>query len=244
VYGFAFRGRWLVGHFVVAALAGLFVLAGMWQLDRLHQVREQNALIRARRHLPVVDLQRVVTASDSSPGKSLQRRVIASGRYDGSAQAVQFRAEAGQTGIELLTPLVLADGTAVIVDRGWLPTDTPDVVPPEAAPPQEEVTVTGYALPGDPSGAATSQSSGPLEVTRVDLDILQRHMGHDLFPVYLRLQSQRPAQESRFPQPIPPPPVDNGPHLSYAIQWFTFTVIGLIGWPLVIRKAARDRVRA
>lgn len=244
MYGFAFRGRWLVGHLVVAVLAGLFILAGFWQLDRLQQVRQQNALIRERRELPVVEIQRVVTASASSPGASLQRRVIVSGRYDGAAQAVEFRAENGQTGIEVLTPLVLTDGTAVVVDRGWLPTDSPDAVPPEAAPIQDQVTVTGYALPSDSSGSGATGPSGRLELTSVDLELIQGRVDYDLFPVFVRLQDQTPPRRGEFPRPLPPPALDNGPHLSYAIQWFTFTAIGLIGWPLVIRKAAHDRARA
>jgi cytochrome oxidase assembly protein ShyY1 len=60
----------------------------------------------------------------------------------------------------------------------------------------------------------------------------------------VRLHDQVPAQASGLPRRIPPPALDEGPHFSYAVQWFTFTAIGLIGWPLLLRKAARDRQRS
>ena len=242
MYDFAFRGRWLVGHVVVAALAGLFILAGFWQLDRLHQVRAQNDLIRARRQLPVVSLGELIEPTASSAGQAEQRRVEVSGRYDSRHEAIVFHSLNGQTGFDVLAPLVLDDATAVIVDRGWIPGEpTLDVVPSNAAPPPGNVRVTGLAQSGVPGGSITSGSLGAVRLNRIDLDLLQRQVPYDLFPVYVRLQTQSPAQASGSPKPVPPPPLDNGPHLSYAIQWFSFTAIGLIGWPLLLRRSVRER---
>ena len=244
MYRFAVRGRWLVGHFVVLLLAGSFVLAGFWQLDRLHQVRAQNDLIRARRQLPAVGLSEIAAATASSASRAVQRKVEVVGRFDPSHEAIEFHALDGRTGFDVLTPLVTSDGSAVIVDRGWVPGEAAmDALPAEARSPSAEVRVVGFALPGD-SGGDIAFSSGTLaEINRIDLGLLQERMPFDLFPVYVRLTRQVPAQASGLPRPVPPPPLDNGPHLSYAIQWFTFTAIGLIGWPLLLRKAARDRAR-
>jgi cytochrome oxidase assembly protein ShyY1 len=241
VYRFAFRGRWLVGHFVVLILAGLFVLAGFWQLDRLHQVRGQNALIAARRHLAAAELSDVAKASDASADAVAQRRVTVTGRFDPTHQAFVFAELGDQPGVDLLTPLVLADGTAVVVDRGWVPAEPPQQpVPAQASPPSGQVRVTGFALPGS-EGGSIGTTGGLLQVTQSNLALLQQRIPYDLFPLLVRLEDQDPAQGGGLPRPQPPPALDEGPHFSYAVQWFTFTAIGVIGWPLLLRKAARDR---
>jgi cytochrome oxidase assembly protein ShyY1 len=243
VYRFAFRGRWLVGHFVVLALAGLFVLAGFWQLDRLHQVRTQNALIVERRAMPVANLADLVRASDRAGDAVVQRRVAVGGRFDPAHQAFEFAEFNQQPGVDLLTPLMLDDGTAVIVDRGWVPAEPPQQpIPSEAAPPAADVRVTGTALAGS-QGGSLGETGGLIQVTQANLGLLQAKVPYDLYPVVVRLADQTPAQPSGLPRPVPPPVLDEGPHLSYAVQWFTFTAIGLIGWPLLLRKAVRDRAK-
>jgi surfeit locus 1 family protein len=243
VYRFAFRGRWLVGHFVVLLLAGLFVLAGFWQLDRLHQVREQNALVRSRRALPVADLGTLVHPSDRAGDQVVQRRVFVSGHFDPSHQAFEFNEFNGQPGVDLLTPLITADGAAVLVDRGWVPAEPPQQpVPQEAVPPDGRVRVVGYVLPGSTAGTIGS-AGGLIQLTQINLDLLQGRLPYDLYPVFVRLVNQEPTQAAGLPRPTPAPAFDEGPHLSYAIQWFAFTAIGLIGWPILLRKAARDRAR-
>jgi cytochrome oxidase assembly protein ShyY1 len=246
VYRFALRGRWLVGHVVVLALAALFVRLGFWQLDRLDQVRTSNALIESRRSLPVADLEELVQPGDPRGGTAVQRRVSVTGRYDTSARIVSdFRSVDGEPGVDVLTPLVTDDGAAVIVDRGWVPAATPEgQIPPAAAPPQGPVEVTGFALEGAPPGSARAATAGGvLELTRIDLGLVQRDLDYDLYPVYVRLQAQQPAQSSGLPQVVPPPALDEGPHLSYAVQWFIFAAIGLIGWPILLRRVARDRAK-
>jgi cytochrome oxidase assembly protein ShyY1 len=244
VYRFALRGRWLLGHIIVLAMAGLFVVLGFWQLDRLDQVRASNTLIEARRSLPVVDLEGLVQPSDPRGGQATQRRVVVSGRYDPSVRIVSdFRSIDGTPGVDVLTPLLLDDGAAVIVDRGWVPAATPESgISSAASAPQGMVEVTGFALEGVPPGSGrAARADGTLQLTRIDLGLLQREIDYDLYPVYVRLQTQQPAQSSGLPRVVPPPALDEGPHLSYAIQWFVFATIGLIGWPLLLRHAAWER---
>ncbi|HYU58335.1 MAG TPA: SURF1 family cytochrome oxidase biogenesis protein, partial [Actinomycetota bacterium] len=76
---------------------------------------------------------------------------------------------------------------------------------------------------------------------RIDLQALQARVPYDLYPVVLRLATQEPPQAAGIPEPVPQEPLDEGPHLSYAVQWFAFAAIGLIGWPILLRRAARDR---
>lgn len=60
---------------------------------------------------------------------------------------------------------------------------------------------------------------------------------------YIRLLEVTPPQTGGF-QPVAVPALDEGPHLSYALQWFAFTVIAGVGLVILIRNDVRDRRRA
>jgi surfeit locus 1 family protein len=249
MYRFALRGRWLVGHFVVLTLMGLFILAAFWQLDRLHQRRQHNALVVAREHMAPVALSSLTSASDDRGDVARYRRVTVTGTFDVAKQVVvPFRDLNEERGEFLLTPLVLSDGTAVMVSRGWIPASDPTIpVPAIAEPPTGRVTVTGLAL-GSEGHTVRFEGGSPTEpplaqVARIDLAKLQPTLPYDLYPLYVQTQSQDPPQAEGLPAPLPPPELSEGPHLSYAIQWFLFTAIALIGWPLVLAKQARERAR-
>ena len=234
MYRFALRGRWLVGHVVVLLLAALFVRLGLWQLDRLDERKERNDRIESRMDAPPSEVE----ALPADPESADHRSAVARGVYDATSQVrVQLRSYSGQPGDWVLTPLELADGRAVIVNRGWVPQGTP---PSEYAPPEGEVEVRGLALRSQVRGrfAPGDEQTGRLEVlNRVDVARLAQQAPYELLPFYVELDEQTPAA-GRLPRPLPPPALGNGPHLSYAFQWFAFAAIGLIGWPLLLRRAA------
>ena len=60
-----------------------------------------------------------------------------------------------------------------------------------------------------------------------------------MLPFYVELESSTPA-DAGGPTPIPLPDLDDGPHLSYAFQWFIFATLAVIGWVVVVRKSGRD----
>jgi cytochrome oxidase assembly protein ShyY1 len=239
-----FRGRYLVGHLVVLTLAGLFVLAGKWQLDRLHEVKTKNAMVRSRMSSAPVALDRVLQPNATEPGDAAYRRVFVTGRYDSSRQVlIQFRTYSGDPGDYLLTPVMGSNGSAILVNRGWIPlSNTPVRQARGLDPPAGEVRVTGILFPSEKGGPApTDAGDGIVEATRIHLDALRRSLGGSLYPAYLQLTAQEPRQAGDYPIVLPLPHLDNGPHLSYAIQWFSFTAIGLVGWPLLLRRSLRDR---
>jgi surfeit locus 1 family protein len=185
-------------------------LLGRWQLDRLHQRRARNAVLEARLALPPLPVRGDVTA-----GSARQRRVIAQGVYDFAAERTwPGRSFQGTPGVALVTPLRLADGSRVLVDRGWAP--SPDAFHVDHARYRESdtATVTGIALI-PPRG-------------RGDVDV------SGFLPFVIQNEAPEPAQG--LPRRWPPPTLDDGPHLSYAIQWFSFAVIALVGTAVLIRK--------
>jgi surfeit locus 1 family protein len=185
-------------------------LLGRWQLDRLHQRRARNAVLEARLALPPLPVRRDVTADSAR-----QRRVVAQGVYDFAAERTwPGRSFQGTPGVALVTPLRLADGSRVLVDRGWAP--SPDAFHVDHARYRESdtATVTGIALI-PPRG-------------RGDVDV------SGFLPFVIQNEAPEPAQG--LPRRWPPPTLDDGPHLSYAIQWFSFAVIALVGTAVLIRK--------
>lgn len=221
-------------HIILVAIAAIVaftcVRLGFWQLNRLHGRRDVNAMLEARgveAPVPITSLQ-----PDAMP----YRHVTATGTYDPAHEQILSgrTSDNGDPGNHVLTPLVLGDGTAVIVDRGWVPleTQTPPATGQAAAPPGT-VTVTGLALPPDQVSAPPVSPSPPL-VTRIDLG--RGDLPYTLLPVYVLLQAQQPAQAE--PEVVAPPGFDDGPHLSYAIQWFSFATIAVVGCLILL---VRDR---
>ena len=102
--------------------------------------------------------------------------------------------------------------------------------------------VTGILFPSEKGGPAPAPAgTGIVQTPRIDLFRLGPGFGFPLYPAYVQLTAQSPRQSGDYPIALPLPQLDNGPHLSYAIKWFSFTAIGLIGWPLLLRRSRRDR---
>jgi len=223
------RARQVALVVIALVIAVVCVRLGFWQLDRLHGRRDVNAMLAARGALPPVDL------ATADVGALAYAHVTVAGTYDPSHEIVlSGRSYQGMAGNHILTPLVLRDGRAVLVDRGWVPLDvaSPPVAGAPAAP-TGQVTVSGLALPPD-SISASPVAPAPSVVTRIDLGIAT--LPYRLVPVYVLLQTQDPAQASGSPIPGVPPTLDEGPHLSYAIQWFAFATIAIVGCVVLVRR--------
>jgi surfeit locus 1 family protein len=227
------RPIWLLGHLVALTAVVVFVRCGFWQIDRLHQKQARNRIIAARSDGPAVDIDTVPVA------KAEYQRVRVRGRFDDRDHVlVRNRAFEGTNGYHVVTPFVRDDGSVLLVARGWIGLD--DEAPP--SPPGER-TIEGLLLrsqvrrfgPKDPP-------SGRLDVVnRVDVArIAQQLPGRDVYPLFLQLTKPAPPK-GQEPNIIDPPPRDEGPHRSYAIQWFLFATVVLVGYPLLIRRRSQQR---
>lgn len=238
MYRFALRPRWIAGHLLVASVAASCAGLGVWQLQRLEQRRDINALIGQRGRLPLQPLETL----SGPPASLVHRRVVVTGRYDTSREVVLRGRSLNETpGHHLLTPLVRPDGSAVVVDRGWVPADMDEPPVSAASPPAGQVTVTGVLTPSQDKGVLGPRDppTGTLRRTgRVDVARLARQMPYKLHPLYVRLGAQDPTQPGNRPAIPPSPPTDEGPHLSYAVQWFLFAAICLVVYMALLRKLA------
>jgi surfeit locus 1 family protein len=249
-YRFALRPKWILSHLLILLLVVVMVNLGFWQLRRLHERRASNAAILANERPDPAPIQSVLSPSDStSRGSQLAfRRVTVTGIYD-IANEVIIRARSlnEEPGVWVASPLRLSDGSAVVVVRGFLPSQgTLEKVPADAEPPTGTVTVTGLvqATQTRSTFGATDPPTGHLsDLARVDVERIAKQVPYPVYPVYVQLQTSDPPQSGDFPQVLPPPELDDGPHLSYAIQWFIFSTIAVVGYPLILRRSARREER-
>jgi len=208
----------LVGALVVAALC---VRLGVWQLDRLRQRRARNAQVLARRTEPPLSITGSISADSAR-----DRRLFARGAYDyGHERLWHGRSYEGIPGVDLITPLRLPDSSAVLVDRGWAPSPDGYHVDQGAYREGDSAEVSGI-------GVAAPRSRGD-----VNPATLRDSVPYRLLPFVLQqLPSDRPTVRPSSLRRWPAPDLSDGPHLSYAIQWFSFAVIITVGSIVLAQK--------
>lgn len=238
---FLLSPRWIVGHLLVLAICLACIWLGTWQLDRLGQRRLDNAVQGARYAASPTPLHEAVTAVGPDVDSLEFRRITATGRYRPDEEfLVRSQVRQGRAGFDVVTPLETPDGV-ILVDRGWVPLEF-DTVPVTAAPPPSgTVTVEGMVRLSATRGALGADDdtgTRPDVISRIDVGLLGRYVDGDTVPFYLAVIG--PGEATALPVPADPPDFsDEGPHLNYAIQWFSFAAIGIIGYGLLIRRAAR-----
>ena len=212
----------LAGAFLVA---GVCVRLGIWQLDRLHQRRAHNALVAAARARPELEIREGLPL----PIDSLRDRTLrARGAYDYARERLWHgRTYEGIPGVDFITPLRLPDGTAVLVDRGWAPSPDGYHVDQQAYHEGDSAAVEGL-------GMAAPRGRGD-----VDPAALRDSLPYRVLPIVIQ---QSPPSAALY-RPLPPgltrwpsPPLSDGPHLSYVIQWFSFAVIIVVGSLVLLRQ--------
>jgi surfeit locus 1 family protein len=235
-----FQRKWLLVTLLVLAGTVLCVRLGFWQLDRLAQRRAFNAQFESARTQPALDLNREqpddLNSMEWRPAK-------VTGEYDFANQiAVRNEYYENQYGYHLLTPLRF-NGDAILVDRGWIPADE-NSAPSNWRTYDEPGTVNvsgqirlGQAKPAFGGVADVLPENGAkLEVwNNADINRIASQIPYPVLPVYI----QPDVDSSDTQPPIPFQPeveITEGPHLGYALQWFTFATILFIGYPFFLRK--------
>jgi len=246
MYRFLFRPRWLLFHLlVIAGIVGMIFLA-LWQLDRLAERKDFNSAVRERSQEQPVELSVLLDQIDSgelTEDDAEWRRVTASGTYI-PEQLIEFNnSQGGRAGDNVLTAMVTDDGTTVLVNRGFVPlgTDRPDA-------PIGDIDIIGFVRPSEvrERGDLTDDDGGePLtEVRRIDVPKIAQQLPGEVAPVFIQLTGSEPPIGAADPVPVILPELDNGPHLSYAIQWFIFAFCVALGWVLAVRRSLSVRAAA
>lgn len=233
--------RRAVGFVIFAILvAAGCVRLGFWQLHRLAERRAINAKLTSRLSTPSAPALEAMRDNASAAF----RRSSANGTYDfGNELSLAARTREGSPGANIITPLrVPGSDTVVLVNRGWVYAADAMSVDFGRWREPNDAAVTGYLLeiPRGGRGAVTASSS-PRVIRRLEYDSLAKRFPYPIAPFVLVATSSGPATASRDSTParLPPPLMDEGPHLGYAIQWFAFAVIGLVGAGVVVRADRR-----
>lgn len=235
-----FSRRWWWVTLLVIGLMIILARLGVWQLERLSERRASNAALAASIAATTLDLNSDALSAEIEALRD--RRAVATGRFDFDEQVLLLVQNwQSSAGVHLITPLVLDDGqTAVLVDRGWIP----DAEANAAGIAQYDIngttTVQGVIAPSQI--ISRNSEAAPAEPQdrwyRVDVAAIQPQMPYELLPFYL---VQGPNQSDILPyRSLPPVDLSEGSHLSYAIQWFIFSLGLGIGYLALVHKSLQQ----
>ncbi|WP_160007513.1 SURF1 family cytochrome oxidase biogenesis protein [Nocardioides sp. AX2bis] len=225
---FLLSRRWVLLALAIAVVAYATWWLGGWQFDRLADRKDSNEVIRVneeRDPAPVED----VLAPGGDVGDSDEWRVVsATGEYDvDDTVIVRYRTRDGAAGVDVVVPLVTADGTSLLVDRGWLATEAAGTAPPSVPePPAGEVTVTGYVRAdgeGDSTGVVDQQTRA------VNSASIGEALDREVYGGFVELRSEDPGPATPL-EPVELPELDNGPHFFYGLQWWFFGLLAIGGF--------------
>lgn len=240
-WGFVISWRW-AGYF---ALVVVFAIAscgfGNWQFDRRAQAQTEIARIQANYEAEPRAVDEVVPQLDYWSDDLKWTPVLLTGTYLKDEEIlVRGRPYSGRPGFEVLTPLLLEDGSVFVVNRGWVSIgsrqDNPDVVP-EA--PDGRVVVSARLKAGEPTIDGKSAKAGSNQIATIHLpDVASRLDLPTYTGAYGIVATQEPTPSSA-PIVAPKPDLDEGPHLSYALQWYVFALLAFIGLGWALRQEYR-----
>lgn len=236
-FAFLLTRRWLIFAVVVALLTWLAWWLGEWQFGRLEDRRAKNSQVVANEKAEPAPVDEVMSTDGGPDSGDEWRLVTATGEYDtDNTVIIRYRTREGEAGVDVVVPLVTEDGTAVAVDRGWMPTENrggnPDDVP---EPPQGTVTMTGWLRidSGDSSAKVVDHSARSVSGEQIGSALdLPMYRGF----VDLHEEDPEPAESLA---PVELPDLGEGPHFFYGLQWWFFGLLAVVGFGWLARDEWR-----
>ena len=228
------RPSWIISHIFVLALLVSTVNLGLWQLRRLEERKSNNAQIMETTSRESVSVNDLYLHDKDSYQNYVPIR--AKGTFDENREVYLInRSRDAVPGVEVINSFALETDPVshVVVNRGYLPYKILNDGKSELwKPPSKMLELEGYIMLAFSDGKLRGN-----EINRIDIDLLSAEWGVPLLPVYLQ-QNQQTMND--WPAQMKPPELTEGSHFSYAVQWFIFTLIGLVGYPLVLRRVIAD----
>jgi len=228
------RPSWIISHIFVIALLVSTVNLGFWQLRRFDERKANNAQIMETTGRESVAVNNL--SIDKLDKTQSYTPATARGTFDEDRQVYLInRSRDGVPGVEVINSFTLETDPVsyVAVNRGYLPRKVFNEGESEIWKPSSKVLeIEGFIMIPFLDGKLQGD-----EINRIDIDLLSDEWGVSLLPIYLQ-QNQQTSND--WPVQMKPPELTEGSHLSYAVQWFIFTLIGLVGYPLVLRRVAAD----
>lgn len=226
--GFLFSRRWGLFLVAVVLLTWLTIQLGQWQFNRLEDRRERNEIVLTNEQLPPAPIEELLDVGEDVSKDLEWRSVSATGTYvPDETVYVRYRTHNSKSGVQVVVPLELSDGSVALVDRGWWPTqnrgEIPDDVPP---PPTGEVEVEGW-LRSDAQGDSTKvvshgtrAVSGAAVASALDLEVRGG---------FVQVSTESPEAAQSLTKPSLPE-LGEGPHFFYGLQWWLFGAMAVFGF--------------
>ncbi|MEU6860937.1 SURF1 family protein [Glycomyces sp. NPDC046736] len=233
-YRFVFAPRW-----VGLTLAGVVVmlvcgLLSQWQWNRAVERAAANEVIE--NSTEAAELDATLPAGGTLDDAVRWTLVEAVGVYDAEREVVlRAQTNGSVNGYEIVTPLVLEDGTAILVDRGFVASESTGAVPDYPAAPAGEVTVTGRVYEYEESSGGVTEVEDHLEARRLSLELLGPHYDYEFRSAWLA--DTEPAEGFTA---LETPSFKDWQNYSYAGQWALFAALVPIGWTVLLRRERRE----
>ena len=237
----AFTRRWLGIFAVTVAFAVACVALGQWQFARRAEAQAAIALLNANFDRTPASVANVIRSYDNTDRKLKWTPVTMSGHYivDKTVYARNRISDAG-IGFEQLVPFVDDNGGILGVDRGWVAANE-DYSAPANPPsvPQGDLTVVARLMPSEQTIDGRSAPEGQVAtINAPELAVITTFDSPDFYTGwYSRLATESVSATTGIPWERPV--LDEGPHLSYALQWYVFALMGFVGYGWALRKEAR-----
>ncbi len=227
-FGFLLSRRWILFALAVGLLGYGTVWLGQWQFDRLEDRKASNSVVRTNEGLDPEPVSEVLSVAGKVSKNDEWRLVSATGTYAvEDTVVIRYRSRDGVPGVDAVVPLVLADGTALLVDRGFWPSKSRNVEPVQIpGPPEGSVDVTGWVRADGTGDSTQVDNRSARAISSVAIgEALQRQV----FGGFVELASESPEPGESLAR-VELPELDNGPHFFYGLQWWFFTLLALFGF--------------
>jgi surfeit locus 1 family protein len=231
------RPAWVPTLAAFAAIA-LFVTAGNWQHRRLH---EKEAL--QERSMRAMSLGPVPLPQGVPDWQAWRfRQVMVSGEYDAKRQIlIDNKVHEQRPGFDVVTPLALADGRVVLVDRGWIAAGPTRTMLPDVPPPPGTITLRGRIdiPPADYYELGERRAPAGPVWQHLDPARFADATGVAVLPIVIEALDE--GSGNGLVRDWPAPDAGMEQHLSYMVQWYTFAAMaaGLWVWFTFVRRRWR-----
>ncbi len=234
---------WLI---LIPAFIGL----GYWQRTLWKDRADSQGLVYAKLDAKPASIDAVDPVGHTVSQAQQWISVTVTGHYDTQHQfAVRNRSQNENAGWYVVTPLVLDDGTAVLINQGWIATSNSNVpstdMPALPPVPGGTVTVTGWLQPDETTAnTRITDDTAKLptgEIALITKTDLQSRVANTLHDGSIQLNTSTPANTAAAAaQPVPGPSYDNTMYIAYMVQWWVFAIVMPITWLKLIHREAQE----
>ena len=253
VYRFLLSRQWVILTLLALVLIPVMIKLGFWQLHR-HEARvARNDEVGASLSAPTVPVTELTGTGREPSDDDKFRTVEATGEYDTKHEIVvrhRTAADGDTIGYFVVTPLVMKDGEALLVNRGWIKADRDLTAFPKVPPaPRGKVKVVGRMMPDETTEASGIKDTKGLpdrQVMLINSKDQAEKLGRPVLGGFVQLKetSPKPAASGKQPEILPEPDHSGiGPHMAYAVQWWLFAAAVPVGWVILVRRERQDRAK-